>query len=292
MNYSFYHSKYNYINVINKYNLPIPSQININIHGLGSSFQFNYQNNNYQNNLYNYQQNLINNNILDLYLELPSHGKSSSSIKCYFDSISDFIDVIHQLVLNLQFNHPNAFINLIGNSFGASLCIYYSIYYPNFINKVILISPLIKIKDELIPNCFTKNLLILLSKCYPTLPLISVNSNFNQLVYPNKDYLLQKQNDYYDYNYNHRLITGINLLNLTKYIQKYQFFFDKTILIIHNINDPINDIENTLDFYFNIFSYYKFIITPKENHHSPLYSQYYNHFDKIINLLLNKYHLI
>lgn len=289
MNYSFYHSKYNYINIINYYNINIPKQININIHGLGSSFQFQYQNNNYQSIFQSYQNNLKNIEILDLYLELPTHGKSYSPSKCIFDSIDNFIDVIHQLILNLQFYHPHTKINLIGNSFGASLVIYYTIQYPNFINKVILISPLIKLKEELIPNCLIKNIFLLLNKIIPNSPLIPVNKNFTQLVYPENDYIEQKNNDPYDYKSNHRLITGYNLLQITKYIQKYQFFFDKTVLIIHNIHDPINDIEDTLDFYYHIFSHHKFIITPNLSHHSPLYN---NYFDKIIHLLSNQFHLI
>ncbi|KAF9614255.1 hypothetical protein IFM89_016547 [Coptis chinensis] len=108
---------------------------------------------------------------------------------------------------------------LLGHSMGGAVALKVHLKQPNAWDGAVLLSPMCKIADDILPHWIVKQLLIGIAKLVPTAKLVPQN-NLQKLAY--RDLRKRKLNDTYNvlaFRDNPRLKTAIELLNTAQELE-------------------------------------------------------------------------
>ena len=256
-----------------------PDVILVHLHGLHSTFQ---NNNDCYDNFKNRVSIFEKQNVKSYGLEFYGHGKSDGR-KAYIQNFDIFLKDLECLI-NYINNYENIKKNnipiyLLGESMGGAVAIKYA-YYSKNIKGVILLAPLIKIKD--LPNKFICNLFIILSYIFPNFDISNiykVNSKIGVDFYDNYD----KDNEY---SYTNKY----SLCSVRECYLFYNWVKDKNLnipmLVFHSIDDKNTDYSETEIFFNRSTSNNKKMFTYINNKHKLLIPLDNN--DKEPMIILNK----
>lgn len=256
-----------------------PKAILIHLHGLHSTFQYTCD---IPDDFSNRVKILKKNNILSYALEFNGHGKSDGKKALINDFDSFELDLNCLIKYIYQYHNldkANIPIYLLGESMGGAVSIKYAYKYK-IISGVILLSPLIKIKN--LPNKIICNSLKLMSYIIPSFDL-------NHLIKKRKG----TSNKYYyqeleknKYNFSEKL----SLCSFRECNSFYDWVKDRNlnipILIFASKNDNFVDYDEIESFFYNSTSKRKEMITYFDENHNLLIP--YDDFDILPELILNK----
>lgn len=112
----------------------------------------------------------------------------------------------------------------------------------------VFVSPLIRIRDNLMPSTFEWLLIRLASSLFPTRKMI-YKSNLTQSIYTDQE--LQKKSLQYPLYYNDlpRFGTGYSMLRSCDEVEELFESFDKPFLLLHGKEDPLTCPEASIRFY-------------------------------------------
>lgn len=247
------------INILEDEKINVFKSIVVNIHGLGSHFQYKYDcENNFEKRIKFFR--IC--NIKTFGIELSGHGKSDGTKGVVFNYYDLLID-INNLIKYIKNKYSNIPIYLIGESLGGALSIKYSILYPNTVSGIILLAPLCDLNRQIKPRKIFLNILKKLSY---------INSNIKLPNFKIKEGCLSKdfnkhktKNKYYVKNV--FLASARECHQLTTWIQQNSKKFNIPILIFHAKDDLITDYLSTKLFFENIVSNDKELVTIDNAHH-------------------------
>jgi acylglycerol lipase len=249
--------KNNKINILEGENIDQIKGLIIHIHGLGSHFQPLYE---CIDELHNRDNFFIKYKYKTYGLEFEGHGKSEGT-KCCIESFDDLLDDLELLLNHLKTIYSNEIpIYLFSESMGCSVALKYCITRENNIKGLIFLAPLFGIDEKLIPNVFLETILLWVAYYFPQLPLLKNSSNLTNISTTNKDFLEAKDNNEYTYHGSHRLCTGRELLNISKWIKDNGHLLKIPIIVFHGLKDSITQPTITKELF------EKFVIENKEIH--------------------------
>jgi len=237
----------------------------INIHGIGSHFQFIYSTNDDIENRFRLFSNI---NLLPYALEFHGHGKSQGE-RCCIYNFDDLVYDLDCLVNYIKLIHPNKPIYLIAESMGGAVAIKYEIKHKKKVNGIILLSPMCGIDDSMKPPSYLINLLIFTSTYFPKLKLISTSTKIVKNC-KNLEYRQAKLKCKFNYLDKFRLCTGRECYLTSKWINENGYLFESPLFIIHAKNDTITDPKSSISFFNSIKSTDKESFFPESDEHSIL----------------------
>lgn len=255
------------LNVVEGADLKNPSAVIINIHGIGCHFQkIDY----YEDNFSDRDELFYPINIKIYGLEFHGHGKSEG-LKCSIDNFDELVDDVYCLVKYVRDKFKNIPIFFIAESMGGAVVIKYNVKYQleTNISGYVLLSPMCGIDDNLKPNPILINILLKLSKYYPTLQFLNTTDKIKDSC-KNEKYLIAKENCEYFYYEKVRLNTARECYYSNLWIEKYGHLFNAPIYLLHGLDDLVTNPEFSIDFWIKVKNKEKKIYLPRNTNHSLL----------------------
>jgi len=259
-------SKNGMINILEGKRFNNPKAIILNVHGLGSHFQFVYPNLDelkYRDDffcMFNYK---------TFGFEFYGHGKSDGP-KCLINNFDSLVDNLED-VISYLFNKYKLKIYILAESLGGAVVLKHLIKSNDEkIIGVILLSPMCGIDEHLKPNPIIIKSLIGISKLFPQLKLALTTKNLSQESVINQDYINAKNDCTYSYKGSHRLATVREIYNTSLWIPENSHKIDKPLLIFHGLHDKITTPQGSQKVFDIIKTKDKEIIMLPESEHSLL----------------------
>jgi acylglycerol lipase len=219
----------------------------LNIHGLGSHFQY----------VYNSHDELVNRDKFfsqfdykTFGFEFHGHGKSEGS-KCTIYDFNDLLDDLYFVLKFISSSYPYTRIFLIGESMGCAVIIKYIADRLHEIAGIILLSPMCGISEEMKPSPFMVNLILFSSNILPWLPY-GVNKPINDTSASNEEYNIAYRNCPYTFNGLFPLCTLRELYKTSLVIPELASKIDVPIIIFQGKEDTVTNPDCTIQFHENI----------------------------------------
>lgn len=259
-------SKNGMINILEGKHFNNPKAIILNVHGLGSHFQFVYPNLDELKSrddffsMFNYK---------TFGFEFYGHGKSDGP-KCLINNFDNLIDDL-KAVISYLFNKYKLKIYILAESLGGAIILKHLIQCnDDKIYGVILLSPMCGIDDHLKPHPTIIKGLILASKLFPQLKLAFTTKKLGEESVINYDYITAKNKCSFSYKGCHRLATVREIYNTSIWIPENSHKIDKPILLFHGSHDKITTPQGSIKVFNSIKTQDKEIIILPESEHSLL----------------------
>ena len=136
---------------------------------------------------------------------------------------------------------------------GGAVVIKYNVKYQleTNISGYVLLSPMCGIDDNLKPNPILINILLKLSKYYPTLQFLNTTDKIKDSC-KNEKYLIAKENCEYFYHEKVRLNTARECYYSNLWIEKYGHLFNAPIYLLHGLDDLVTNPEFSIDFWIKV----------------------------------------
>ena len=261
----FIKSKFGKINVIEGKYIYNPLGIVVHIHGLGSHFQYVYN----TPNEFNYRDKILHSNGYMSYgFEFHGHGKSDGT-RCFINNFDDLLEDLKNMLIFIEKKYQHLPIYLLAESMGGSVALKYCILnkHCDNIRGLILLSPLYKINEKLLPNKYIIYLLSLISYIFPKYILNLNNDKPQENSLKSNEFKLAKKTNLYYWNNSHRLATIREIYNITNWLPDNIHKFNKPILILHGDNDIITCHNGSIHLIENVNSNIKELrIIPRGEH--------------------------
>ena len=234
-------SKCGKINLIEGIAVDDIKAIILNIHGIGSHFQFVYDS---LDEFVNRDAYFSNMNYKSFAFEFHGHGKSDGLRCC----INDFNDLVSDLICVIKYIntlYKDLKIFLLAESMGGAVVFKYIIDNINNIDEIfapsgiILLSPLCGIDDNFKPPELILNILLSFSYYLPNLKLVINDSNTSLDSSVNTKYLINKMKCNNTYKPPYMLCTMREIYNVSLWISENISKIKIPILIFYGLRDKI-----------------------------------------------------
>ena len=219
----------------------------LNIHGLGSHFQY----------VYNSHDELVNRDKFfsqfdykTFGFEFHGHGKSEGP-RCTIYNFNDLLDDLYFVLKFISSSYPYTKIFLMGESMGCAVIIKYIADKLHEIDGIILLSPMCGINKDMKPSPFMINLLLFSSNILPWLPY-GTNKFNNDILASNEEYNTAYRNCPYTFNGLFPLCTLRELYNTSLIIPELASKVDVPSIIFQGKEDTITCPDCTIHFHENI----------------------------------------
>lgn len=255
----------------------------LNVHGLGSHFQF----------IYDTPDEFINRdkffskfNYKSYAFEFYGHGKSEGE-RCIINNFDNLLDDIDCVIKYINNKH-NKKIFLCAESMGGSVVLKYihnNINCDN-IGGLILLSPMCGIDDMMKPSYISAQILLMMGYTFPKLKFSFLTKNLNEEYMEIKDYINAKKNCIYRYRGAHCLCTLRELYNISLWIPENIKTIDKPVILFHGSGDTITSPADSIKIMDRIYNKNNELILLDTNEHSLLVPKNYD--DMIPNFVYGK----
>jgi acylglycerol lipase len=256
----------------------------LNVHGLGSHFQFIFDTIDEFNNRDNFFSKF---NYKSYAFEFYGHGKSEGE-RCVinnFDNLLNDLDCVINYI-NDKYNMKKK-IYLCCESMGGSVALkYVNSKKDNNIGGLILLSPMCGIDDTMKPSFISAKLLLLLGYIYPNLKLSFLTKNLNEEYMEIKDYVEAKKKCKYRYKDAHSLCTLSELYNISMWIPNNINNIDIPVILFHGTGDTITSPSDSKKLMDRIYNKKNELILLDTNEHTLLVPKNYD--DMIPNMVCGK----
>ncbi|CAN4123625.1 unnamed protein product [Withania somnifera] len=203
-------------------------------------------------------------------MDYPGFGLSEG-LHGYIPSFDKLVDdVIEQYTKAKEnseiYNLPSF---LFGQSMGGAVALKVHMKQPDAWSGAILLAPMCKIADDMVPPWLVTQILVGLAKFLPKKKLVP-QQDLAELAF--RDVKKRKQAAYNVIAYKHkpRLRTAVELLNTTNEIEKQLHKVSLPLLILHGENDSVTDPSISKALYEKASSSDKKLILYKDAYHSLL----------------------
>lgn len=241
----YINSNNNKINILEGQNVNNCKGIIINVHGLGSHFQYIY---NTLNELTNKDKFFSKYGYKIFGFEFHGHGKSDGR-SCTIYNFNDLVSDLNNVITFIKSKYSDINIYLLGESMGGSVIIKYIATIINNISGIILLSPMCGIDKNMRPNYCLEKILLGASYFFPLFPY-GLNKNIMEASTNNKKYINAFNKSIYNFNKKYPLVTLRELYNTSLILQDLEPKILCPCLMIHGNIDIITPIKSTIKFYY------------------------------------------
>lgn len=267
----FIKSKNGNINVIEGLKILNPKAIILNIHGIGSHFQFVYPSLDEFINRDNFYSNY---DLKSFAFEFYGHGKSEGT-KCFINDFDNLLFDLETVIQYIKDKYSNLKIFICAESMGGAVVLKY-LTNNNNVNGVILLSPMCGIDDKLKPSPFITNILLPISYWFPKLKLAFTTTNMGNQSVINQEFIDAKNNCKYNYKGIHRLGTVREMYKISLWIPDNTKEISTPLLLFHGLNDKITTPKGSEKVFKNINSLNKELILLPDTEHCLLIPNTYD----------------
>ncbi|CAM8912002.1 unnamed protein product [Rhodiola kirilowii] len=182
-------------------------------------------------------------------LDLEGHGRSDG-LKAFVPNVDlvvqDCVSFFTSIKQNPNFHNLPTF--LFGESMGGAICLLIHLQNPNSFNGAILIAPMCKISDKVKPKFPIPQILTVLAKLLPTLPIVPTADLLDKSVKVDAKKIIGAQNPN-RYTGKPRLGTVLELLRVTDLLSKKLPDVTLPFLVAHGSADVVTDPEVSVELY-------------------------------------------
>ncbi len=264
----FIKSKNGKINVIEGVEITDCKGIILHVHGVGSHFQFVYDNLDELESRDNFFSKF---GYKSIGFEFYGHGKSEG-LNCSIGQFSDLIIDLSNVVTHINSKYPDTNIYICAESMGGAVCLKYIIEqtYLSCIKGIILLSPLCGIDDHLKPSPWMIQILLGVSRIFPNLQLALTTKKLGSETTVNKDFIEAKNSCPYGFRGPLRLCTVRELFKVSLWIPENVSEISIPIILFHGLRDKITTPNGSIGVYNKIKSTDKEIVILPESEHCVL----------------------
>ncbi|EFA80133.1 putative phospholipase [Heterostelium album PN500] len=176
------------------------------------------------------------------------HGLSEG-LQCYVESFDDLMEdsIIFIDDIQLRFPHLKRFI--YSCSMGGAVGLLVSLKKPDLLNGgLILLAPLIKLDDTMVPNYYVVSILTLIASAFPSLPIVPGDNVLDRNI---KDPKKREEHATHPLTYKGRarLGTGLAILKVTSHLQSKLADVKVPLFIAHGSEDKVSSPEVSKELY-------------------------------------------
>ncbi|XP_057981085.1 caffeoylshikimate esterase-like [Malania oleifera] len=190
-------------------------------------------------------------------IDYEGHGKSAGLngyIPCFDHIVDDCSDHFTEISERKENRGKQRF--LLGESMGGAVIILLDRKKPGYWDGAVMVAPMCKIADEIHPNPLIINILMKLSKIFPTWKLMPIKNIIN-IAFREPEKREAIRNNPYCYKGRIRLHTAKLLLRVSFDIQQRLSEVSLPFLVLHGRQDKVTDISASEELYESAFSWDK-----------------------------------
>ncbi|KAH7294948.1 hypothetical protein KP509_27G026000 [Ceratopteris richardii] len=224
-------------------------------------------------------------------LDYVGHGKSDG-LRCYIERFSDIVDdcASYFKMVREQAEYKDKARFLLGESMGGAVALLIHRRQPNDWNGAVLVSPMVKIAEELKPSSIMISILSKFSTFFPTWKIVPIREIIETGF---KDPLKRQEmrSNPYTYQEKPRLRTGLEMLNASLDLEERLSEVTVPFMVLHGEADVVTDIEISKSLHDAANSFDKTLKTYPGMWHSLLFGETEDNIDLVMSdvvLWLNK----
>ncbi|XP_031485858.1 caffeoylshikimate esterase-like isoform X2 [Nymphaea colorata] len=174
-------------------------------------------------------------------IDYEGHGKSSG-LQGYISNFDDVVDDCSDFFTSIteKEENRNKLRYLLGEAMGGAVALLVHKRQPTYWDGAILVSPMLKVTDEMKPNAFVVGVLNKLSKIMPTLKIVPTKDIIDVGIKDPKKREEVRTNSCC-YKGKPRLKTGCELLKVSMEMEKSLNEVSLPFLIVHGEEDHVTD---------------------------------------------------
>lgn len=262
------------INILEGTHINDPKAVILNVHGLGSHFQYIYPN---LDELVCKDRFFSKFNFKTFGFEFRGHGKSFGT-RCYINDFDILLEDLDCVIKFINKKYPNINIFMCAESMGGAVCLKYLISNSQikYIKGLILLSPLCGIDEHLKPSPLVTNILLILSKIIPKAKLAFTTKKMGSETVINQEFLDAKENCPYGYRGAHRLGTVRELLKISLWLPENVETINYPTIFFHGLHDRITTPSGSIDSFNKIKNKNKELVLFPESEHCLLVPNNYD----------------
>jgi len=264
----FIKSKNGKINIIEGKPIDNIKGIILHVHGVGSHFQFVYDN---LDELVSRDGFFSKFGYKSIGFEFYGHGKSEG-LNCSIGDFSDLVVDLANVVTHIDEKYPNNPIYICAESMGGAVCLKYiikKIYLP-CVKGIILLSPMCAIDDHLKPNPLMIQILLGICRFLPNLQLALTTKKLGSETTANPEFIEAKNECPYGFRGPLRLCTVRELYKVSLWIPENAYHVNIPLLLFHGLRDKITTPNGSMQVFAKISSTDKEIVILPESEHCVL----------------------
>jgi len=264
----FIKSKNGKINIIEGKTIQDIKGIILHVHGVGSHFQFVYDN---LDELVSRDDFFSKFGYKSIGFEFYGHGKSEG-LNCSIKDFSDLVVDLSNVVTHVDRKYPNIPIYICAESMGGAVCLKYIIekLYLESVKGIILLSPMCAIDDHLKPNPFMIQILLGICRFFPNLQFALTTKKLGSETTTNPDFIEAKNSCPYGFRGPLRLCTVRELYHVSLWIPENAYQVNLPLLLFHGLRDKVTTPNGSMQVFNKISSVDKEIIILPESEHCVL----------------------
>lgn len=268
MNEYFIKSKLGKINIIEGKDINDIKAIILHVHGVGSHFQFVYEN---LDELVSRDNFFSKFGYKSIAFEFYGHGKSEG-LNCSIENFSDLVSDLSNVVIHINEKYQKKPIYICAESMGGAVCLKYIIdqFYLSCVKGIILLSPMCAIDDHLKPNPLMIQILLKASWLMPNLQLALTTKKMSSETTVNEEFIEAKNSCPYGFRGPHRLCTVRELFQVSLLIPEQANRITIPVLLFHGLRDKITTPNGSIKVFEKISSVDKEIVILPESEHCVL----------------------
>ncbi|EGG18287.1 putative phospholipase [Cavenderia fasciculata] len=167
------------------------------------------------------------------------HGLSEG-LPAFIQDFDDLMEDSIQFIDDIASRFPKQKRFVYSSSMGGAIGLLVSLKKPEIFNGgLILLAPLIKLDDHMVPNQMIVNLLTWVSGYFPSLPIVP-GDNVNALNIKDPKKRAEHANHPLTYKGRARLGTGVAILKVTSKLQQQMANVNVPLLILHGSEDKVS----------------------------------------------------
>lgn len=174
-------------------------------------------------------------------LDLEGHGKSQG-LKAYVPNVDlvvqDCLSYFNSVKQDPSFNGLPCF--LYGESMGGAICLLIHFADPNGFDGAILVAPMCKISDKVKPRWPIPQILSLIARFFPTLPIVPTQDLLSKSIKVEEKKIIADLNPH-RYRGKPRLGTVVELLRVTDYLSERLYDVSIPFIVLHGNADVVTD---------------------------------------------------
>lgn len=174
-------------------------------------------------------------------LDIEGHGKSQG-LKAYVPNVDlvvqDCLSYFNSVKQDPSFNGLPCF--LYGESMGGAICLLIHFADPNGFDGAILVAPMCKISDKVKPRWPIPQILSLIARFFPTLPIVPTQDLLSKSIKVEEKKIIADVNPH-RYRGKPRLGTVVELLRVTDYLSERLYDVSIPFIVLHGNADVVTD---------------------------------------------------
>lgn len=174
-------------------------------------------------------------------LDIEGHGKSQG-LKAYVPNVDlvvqDCLSYFNSVKQDPSFNGLPCF--LYGESMGGAICLLIHFADPNGFDGAILVAPMCKISDKVKPRWPIPQILSLIARFFPTLPIVPTQDLLSKSIKVEEKKIIADLNPH-RYRGKPRLGTVVELLRVTDYLSERLYDVSIPFIVLHGNADVVTD---------------------------------------------------